>query len=568
MSKITGFHFPHNAIIPDEIKFIISLIDENKEYYLYDDLKAKMFEEEIKQGVFEKYHPGMYRNFIKDGRLLSYYNGIKEGTLKYVDIKNKPYSPKKTLNGCWNEQARDYFEFFAFTGLMPSYYKGKSIENEKRHYVGNTLKRYKVGEISYSDILYNMKFRNASKNSDNIEQYDVRNRPFVVLLKIMQIFKEKGYKKIDANTLSYITRKVKNEDEIDLYLIKPITRSEFSEIDYREIQRGTLFLKRHLIEGIGLKVVEERPLSFDLQDFDINKYSFKEKAVFIGDLYDDLEVTPLFLKGLAHPEKIEEDELRHHLRTLGLIDNNNYSLYDFNIDTDLADRNLVKQYLKEIKIIDKLPLSNRLETTEEFKKGKEISESGNGTAYEEFLYELLKNKFGEEKVTYMGANTIGERVSDIVWDIIMLNDDNSKTKLRIIVEAKSGRAITQFDERKEIDDIINTLKDDRIKTKYDGIWYMVVDSDKIPQTEGIHGGYREGGNRLSFKQKLLKIQSTIMPQTTKLTMVTAFSYVEFMRFIDAIDYNKKIDYISRIQAPDFWTWSNKFLGTSYVTIRV
>lgn len=566
MSKVTGFHFPHNAIVPNEIKFIISLIDENKEYYLYDDLKAMMFEEEIKQNVFEKYHSRMYNNFLKDDRLLSYYKGIKNGTLKYSDIRNEPYSNKKTLNGCWNEQARDYFEFFAFTGLMPSYYKGKSIENEKRHYIGNTLKRYKAGEISYTDILFNMKFRNASKNSDNIEQYNVRNRPFVVLLKIMNMFKVKGYKKIDANTLSYITRNIRNEDEIDLSLIRPIVRSEFSETDYKEIQRGTLFLKRHLIEGIGLKVAENRPLVFDLEEFDINNYLFKDKSIFIGDLFDDLEVTPLFLKCLAHPEKIE-DELRQHFIDLELINENNCSLYDFNIDTDLADRNLVRQYLNTIKTIDKIPVSDRIESTDEFKKGKEISESGNGTAYEEFLYELLKNKFGEDCITYMGANTIAERVSDIVWDIIMLNDDNTKTKLRIIVEAKSGGAITQFDERKEIDNIINTLKDDRIKTKYDGIWYMVVDSNRIPQTNNIHGGYREGGNRLSFKQKLLKIQSTIMPQTMKLTMVTAFSYVEFMKFIDAIDYNKEIKYISRIQAPDFWTWSNKFLGTSYVTVR-
>ncbi len=566
MSNVTGFHLPHNAIIPDEIKFIINLIDENKDYYIYDELKAMMFEEEIKQDVFQIYHSGMYKRFIENNKLLFYYNGIKQGTLKYSDIKNQPYSPKKTLNGCWNEQARDYFEFFAFTGLMPSYYKGKSIESEKRHYVGDTLKKYKEGKINYSDILFNMKFRNASKNSDNIEQYNVRNRPFVVILKVMNIFKNKGYKKIDANTLSYITRNIRDEDNIDLSLIKPIKRSNFSDKEYKEIQRGTLFFKKHLIEGLGLKIVEGIPLTFDLQEFNINNYTFKEKCIFIGDLFDDIEVTPLFLKCLAYPEKIEDNELKKHLIDLKLIDNKN-SLYDFNIDTDLADRNLVKQYINSEEKINRLPISTRIEATELFKRGKQISESGNGTEYEEFLYELLKNKFGEDCITYMGANTIGERLSDIVWDIVMLNDDNTKTKLRIIIEAKSGGAITQFDERKEIDDIINTLNDNRIKTKYDGTWYMVVDSNKIPQVDNIHGGYREGGNKLSFKQKLLKIQSTIMPRTTKLTMVTAFSYVEFMKFIDSIDYNKEINYVSRIQAPDFWTWSNKFIGTSYVTIR-
>jgi hypothetical protein len=60
----TGFHLPHNAILPEEVKFILSVLDENKEYYLYDDLKSIMFEEEIKQGKFEIFHNGMYKNFM------------------------------------------------------------------------------------------------------------------------------------------------------------------------------------------------------------------------------------------------------------------------------------------------------------------------------------------------------------------------------------------------------------------------------------------------------------------------------------------------------------------------
>ena len=47
--------------------------------------------------------------------------------LDITTLKNE-LDKKKNLNGCWNEQARDYFEFFAFTGLMPSYYKGTALE--------------------------------------------------------------------------------------------------------------------------------------------------------------------------------------------------------------------------------------------------------------------------------------------------------------------------------------------------------------------------------------------------------------------------------------------------------
>lgn len=114
----TGFHLPHNAILPEEVKFILSLLYENEEYYLYDYLKAKMFEEEIRQEVFEKFHRGMYKSFMENERLKFYYDKVLSGEFSYDDVKRIPYSPKKTLNGCWNEQYRDYFEFIAFYRIV------------------------------------------------------------------------------------------------------------------------------------------------------------------------------------------------------------------------------------------------------------------------------------------------------------------------------------------------------------------------------------------------------------------------------------------------------------------
>ena len=187
----TGFHLPHNAIIPDEVKFIISLIDPQRDFYLYDELKAMMFEEEIRQHVFEKFHSGMYARIMNNMKLKLAYERVLSGECHYDDIKKIWYTSKKRLNGIWNEQSRDYFEFFAFTGLLPSYYKGVAIENEKRYYVGNTLRQYKAGILNYQDILFKMKFRNASKNYDNIEQYNVRNRPFVVAIKILIMIQKK-----------------------------------------------------------------------------------------------------------------------------------------------------------------------------------------------------------------------------------------------------------------------------------------------------------------------------------------------------------------------------------------
>lgn len=563
----TGFHLPHNAILPEEVKFIISLIDPNREYYLYDDLKAMMFEEEIRQGVFENFHPGMYRNFMTDERLKTYYDKVLSGELNYADVKRVPYSPRKNLNGCWNEQSRDYFEFIAFTGLLPSYYKGRAIENEKRYYIGNTMKQYKAGVLNYQDILFKMKFRNASKNYENIEQYDVRNRPFVVAIKVMDILKNKGYNEIDGDSLSYIIRNIKNEDDLEKEEVKaeirPINFENWSSGDRKEIGRGTTFLKRHLSEELNIELSSERPITFDLKSFNISNYTFKDRSVFIGDIYNDLEVTPLFIKYLSNPSIIQDEYIKQEMMDLGLI-NHNESLYDFNIDTDLIDRNLVIQAMSTESVTEAI-YSDRIEATELYRRGKEISESGNGTLYEEFLYNFLKEKFGDDKVNWLGSHTVGQRLSDILFDIEVQNED-IKSKVRIIIESKSGGAITAFDERKEKDDILNTLADRRYSQDYDGIWYMVVDSNKIPTTDR-HGGFRENNNQVSFKQKLLRIQSTVMPATAKLTMVTAFSYSEFMKFIDSINYNKDMNFLTRIQAPDFWTWSNKFVETSYVTIR-
>lgn len=569
VNEYTGFHLPHNAIIPEEVKFIISLINENNEYYLYDDLKAMMFEEEIKQHKFEIFHPGMYSRFQNTPELKAIYQSVLDGISTYDNVKGKDYSQNKNLNGVWNEQARDYFEFIAFTGLMPSYYKGLcSTENEKRYYVSDTLKKFKSGKITYQDILFSMKFRNASKNYDNIEQYNVRNRPFVTIVKIMDILKKKGIQKIDGHSLSYMVRTLNDEDDLlkpDVFAnIKSYDFSNTSNAFKREIGRGTTFLKRHISEGLNIPLCEGRQVVYDLSNFDITNYKFKTKAVFIGDVYGSMEVTPLFLKYLNNPNIITDDSIKNEMISLDLIDSNNNRLVDFNIDTDLLDRNLVKQYLNMIPMQENI-YSKRIESTELFRVGKEISESGNGTKYEQFLFDVLKNKFGESKVTYLGANTVGQRLSDIMCDIMIQNDD-IKYKLKIIIEAKSGSAIVGFDERKEKDNIMNTLSDRRYSQDYDGIWYMVVDSNKIPSVDK-HGGFRENNNQVSFKQKLLRIQSLVMPATTKLTMVTAFSYTEFMKFIDSININSNMDYITKIQAPDFWTWSNKFVGTSYVTIR-
>ena len=563
------FHLPHNAIVPDEVEFIINLIDEKKEYYLYDELKAMLFEEEIRQGVFSTFHTGMYDNYMHSPALKSVYEKILNRECSYSDIKSKPYTDNKTINGVWNEIVRDYFEFLAFTGLMPSYYKSNPQESEKRYYVGETLRLYKAGKLSYSDILFRMKHRNASKDFSSFsQQYDIRNRPFVVALKVLDKFKKSGYEKISGRTISYYVKTIKNEDDIDNYEFLPINKSDFSGAEYKEIGRGTTFLRQHLkkIGVIDLAKSARGVCVFDLKHFDISNYKFHDKSVYIGDVYEtsfgNFELTPFVLQSIANPSKITDNDLKLALKELNLIDDEK-ALCDFNIDTDLMSRNEVELFKTQALQYSTVEADvSNVELTEEYRIGKAISEGSNGTDYEKFLWNLLKNKFGKQNVVWYGSQTTGQRLSDITCDVKILDINGTPATIKLIIESKAGAAIKAFDERKEIVDIENTIKLCNIK-KYDGIWYIIVDSNKIPSANG-HGGFRASANQKSFKNKLLTIHSTLLSQLWKPTLVTAFSYNKFMKFLYQIDYERNC--VCRMQTPDFWTWSDSFIRDSYVTI--
>ena len=562
------FHLPHNAVIPEEVEFIVNLVDESEEFYLYDDLKAMMFEEEIRQGCFEKFHAGMYKNYMNSPELRDLYEKVKSGELSYNDVKSFQYTPNKTLNGVWNEIVRDYFEFIAFTGLMPSYYKGRGQDSEKRYYVGNTLKLYKQGEIGYQDVLFRMKHRNASKDfSSFTKQYDIRNRPFIVALKVLDAFKKKGYTSIDGSTISYYVKSIENEDNVPKVDFKPINKDDFSAAEFKEIGRGTTFLRQHLTKKLNVVDLASSPRAsckFDLETFDINNYNFKDKAVFIGDIFEtplkNIELTPYILKCISNPCGIEDNELKNDLKSLGLI-NDTEALCDYNIDTDLMSRDLVELFINDSQMPSQ-KTAERVELTPEYKEGKAISSGSDGTAYEKFLYKVLKNKFGEENVTWLGSHTMAQRLSDIICDVMIKGLDGVDNKLKIIVESKAGGAIRAFDERKEIDNIANTLSQ-TLDNSHGGIWYIIVDSDQIPSVND-HGGFRRGPNQKSFKDKLVCIHSSILSQVWKPTLVTAFSYDEFMKFLHGINYERGV--VTRMQTPNFWVWSANFIQDSYVSV--
>lgn len=557
-----GFHLPHNAILPKEVEFMLNSLDVNKEYYVYDDIKSLFFEKLVIEDRFKEFHPQVYKNIVNNNELALIYSNIEKGNAKYIDIKNIKYSDKKNFNQIWNETVRDYVEFFAFTGLLPSYYKGYSLENEKRHYVGELLKRYINKEITYSEILYKMKYKNASKDKNKIEEYDVRNRPFVLALKLLNAFKLKGYSEIDSKTIMFYIKNTKNEDTINFDELYPINKNDFNDNDFRELGRASTFMKQHMQYAFNLEIKDSRETIFILDNFDINNYNFKNRAIFMDDIYGVIEITPYLLKSLNDINNINDYDFKDDLVKYNLIDNDNKLLVDFNIDTDLANRTLVKQYLDAESM--KFTPSKNIKSKEYYIKGKEISENSDGTKYENFIYEQLKCKFGN-CVYQLGAAFIGQRLSDLAFDINVYNEDVIN-RLRIVVEAKAGNAIKAFDERKEKNNLLNTLTLNNLDRNYDGVWYIVVNGNSIPNSSK-HGGYRNSTTQLSFLDKLLQIQFKTNMESQKPTLVTAFSYDKFMDFLNDINLPDNYEYISKVNAPDFWVWSKKFVKESFVTIH-
>jgi hypothetical protein len=92
---------------------------------------------------------------------------------------------------------------------------------------------------------------------------------------------------------------------------------------------------------------------------------------------------------------------------------------------------------------------------------------------------------------------------------------------------------------------------------------MIVDSNSIPSSTG-HGGYRNSSLNMSFEQKLLNLHMSVSLSASRATLVTAFSFKEFMKFLNNINFEN--DIITKVNTKHFWTWSKKFVDTSYVAI--
>jgi len=131
--------------------------------------------------------------------------------------------------------------------------------------------------------------------------------------------------------------------------------------------------------------------------------------------------------------------------------------------------------------------------------------------------------------------------------------------LLVIVEAKAGDAIRQFDERVAIDDIINTLKErySRVLPKIAGLWIWVIDGMSLPGAVGTHGGARPGAK--TFLEKMQEMLQ-LMAYTGRLVVVTALnvdSFIEYYSYLYGAISQAELP-LTEVNMQNFWIWGGAF----------
>ena len=523
-------------------------------------------------------------------------------------LLNVQYTPKKTFKQVFNETVRDYTEFFAFLGLLPTYYKGKA-GGEKRHYITSRLKDYIAENISLENLLFDFKYRNSSKDYESLTMYHIKVRPFIVALKSANKYFDLGFKTINPHIISAIVIYSKNENVDDLISkfhdptltikdYESLFVGEFDSIE-NEIGRATLFLKPYLIELGYLrntKIGNRHFYSKGDKTFDDSIYA--NKVAFCNEFLGSISLTPsvgkilfkLYSAAKAKIQVISKQDLFDNniekndinflcseLKEMGVISNfssNSVEVshlskqYSINPYIDFFDYEDSK-YAYDIEFVllnrEQIVFSSDTHLLEQLNKLRPIALSSDGEKYEEELYKLLESNFDLFSVKWLGSNSVGKRLSDIIVEANIFDGSRNK-KIAIIIECKAGKSVRSFDERKEIDDIINTLSREE---NYDGIWFWVVNGDALPSVDQ-HGGYRTNALSKSFMEKLLDIQFMVSEYMRVPTIVTAFSFNAISNYLLYLfnktkNINSKV--INKVNVEHFWRWSKEFMNLQYVMVH-
>lgn len=510
---------------------------------------------------------------------------IKKRSADFTNVSNNnlldvQYKPTKTWRQNWVEFVRDYIDFAAYCGLLHCYYKLPTdrASAEDGYVITPKLKEFLSGKVTFEEILMDFKYSNSSINAKRYTQFNIEVRPFYCILKLLSILKAEGLNKIDKKLLFGSISCLIDEREVDTakdFIIKFLRNNKninsvLSEDTIEEIGRFATGMHRFLTET---KLIQEH------RENNITYYSITEEGedllqktlpntLFFGHYYNDLYYSPtvaLLLKNFADcvnegDNKILIDNILNSLKNI-----NKEKLMDLLGSMSNLKPSPIKKIDKDAVILNELSCQYTVSPYVDFASLEEagfvhfqqVAErvsikvnknkvilppkstlqsllsaalASDGDMYEQEIEKALK-LLNIGNVRRFGQNSRFSRVSDVVWKLEYETSGEIKTML-VIFEAKAGRAIYSLKEDKESEDMINTLttfyRDEF--TNLQGIWVIILDSDKVPDSNG-HGGFR-GDERLSksFMQKMSIIHRNLISSFGKPVLVTALAIKPFLEY--------------------------------------
>lgn len=519
------------------------------------------------------------------------------------------YKPTKTWKQNWIEFVRDYADLAAYCGLLPAFFKNPYRDSPEDGYVvSDNMISYLKGELSFEEVLMSMKYANSSINLERYYQFNIEVRPFYSALKILKILKSRGVELVEYSLLAAVVSCLRNEDEIKSavkLVLKKYTKKSIAKFGdkpleqsfHREAVRFSLSLRRFLKSAnlITFHHTGQRRYVRITQKGETLLKKTSGRAIFYSHKLGEIVVTPLVghllnlfsvsvgkrkkildfrllqknLKGIVIEKELEDTISRlSNLKfspikkfakpkiELASIENQYsvVSVVDFasSHEAKFVDEGIraIPEYVKKVEIIAPPPkiVSSLFETA--------ISSKGN--EYEDALAEALKSlKFGT--VTQYGHKKPAQRYLDLVWQVPIIDSlTNTERTILVLIEAKSGKAIKQLDERILIDDAKRTIRVYRRKLhKVCGIWIWVLDGRKLPATTPVHGGARQGTKTFLEKLNELILLTMYVSRPIIVTAMNIDCFTEYFSYLYSILKETKGP-LNEINTPQFWVWGSLF----------
>ena len=544
-------------------------------------------------------------------RRVAYRKFLSDPEKDYDAFVDTQYKPTKSWRQNWVEFVRDYADLAAYCGLLPAYFKNPLLDSEEDGYLfSDRARRYLDGSLSPEAALCGMKYANSSINLTRYPQFNITLRPFYATLRLLLALEASGVTLIDKKLLGAAIGCLRSEAEIQdaANLIgsdygRPIAkfsnRPRTSKDFVREGERFSLslvaFLKAqglvHITSGTNAKLVRIATKGRALVD------ATPPNATYYAHSIGNLRLTPLLgyllnlftdyaskgrdtieyvpfrnnLEALVDASQLEQlihmISSRLHPSPILSFDGSVIKLqpithqYAVTPGTDfasLAESGFVERGAGSIIIKPSNPTVTRPPETF-LSQIKATSLGSDGSAYEDIIATALRSlKLG--MVRSFGHTYSGQRFTDIVWEVPIYDaTTNSEMTLLILIEAKAGGAIKQFDERAARDDIITTLKErySKVLPKIAGIWVWVVDSDSIPSSNATHGGARPGSK--TFEEKMHEML-TLMSFTQRLVVVTVLSADSFTEYYSYLfgAFPQLKPPLTEVNIQNFWIWGPAF----------